>query len=97
MELGRPRLTEHEAFRRFVAYLVWLMVSGRIGLLDGAQRIGRIPWYDAPEVEDLGFLAFLAEEWEGGWGRPQEDIETDMRLLAIELLARLDADDPLPR
>lgn len=96
LELGRPRLTKEQAFRRFVAYLVWLMVSGRIGLLDGAERIERIPWYDAPELDGLGHLAFVADEWGAGWGRTQEELETDTRRLATELLARLDAEDPLP-
>ena len=53
LELGRPRLNEEQAFSRFVAYLAWLMVSGRISVRDGAQRIERIPWYDAPELPGL--------------------------------------------
>jgi hypothetical protein len=95
-ELGRPRLTEDHAFRRYVAYLAWLMVSGRVGVLDAVHRIERVPWYDAPDLDGLGQLAFVAEEWGAGWGRSEADLEADALRLASELLARLDAEDPLP-
>jgi hypothetical protein len=94
-ELGRPRLAEEQALRRSVAYLAWLMVSNRIGVLDGVQRIERLPWYDAPELDGLGQLAFVADEWGAGWGRAPADLEADSLCLASELLAQLDADDPL--
>ncbi len=96
LELGRKRLTEEQAFRRYVGYLAWLMVSGRVGVLDGVQRIERIPWYEAPELDGLGHLAFVADEWGAGWGRPVAELEADSLRLASELLARLDADDPPP-
>jgi hypothetical protein len=96
LELGRERLTGEQAFRRFVAYLAWLMVSRQVSVLDGVQRIERIPWYDAPELDALGHLAFVADEWGAGWGRPVAELEVDALRLASELLAQLDADDPLP-
>lgn len=95
VELGRPRLDEEQAFRRFVAYLAWLVVSRRISARDGAQRIERIPWYDAPELPGLADLAFVDDEWEAGWGRSDAQLEKDALRSASKLLASLDADDPV--
>ena len=94
-ELGRARLSEEQALRRFVAYLAWLMVSGRISVRDGAQRIERIPWYDAPDLPGLSALACVDDEWGAGWGRSDAQLERDSLHAASELLASLDADDPL--
>jgi hypothetical protein len=71
------------------------MVSGRISVRDGAQRIERTPWYDAPDLPGLSELAFVDDEWGAGWGRSDAQLEKDSLRSASELLASVDADDPL--
>lgn len=90
LELGRPQPSHGEAFRMFVAYLAWLIATERVSVLDGTQRIERIPWYDAPELDGLGNLAVIADEWAGGWGRSESALHADAMQAARELLAQLD-------
>jgi hypothetical protein len=95
VELGRPRLTEEQAVRRYVAYLAWLVVSGRIGVLDGCPTLRADPVVRRTGAERSRTAAFVADEWGAGWGRPHAELEADSLRSASELLAQLDADDPL--
>jgi len=62
LELGRPRLTEEQAIRRYVGHLAWLIVSGGISIRDGAQRISlRFNRMDIAADQGLTLFTYAAE------------------------------------
>jgi hypothetical protein len=84
VELGRPVPTRSQARRAYVRYLAWLIDTRRVSAIDGAQRLERTQHW---ELDELGHVSGLVDEWAGGWGRTREEVEREIRRTARALIA----------
>jgi hypothetical protein len=88
-ELERRPPSPDDAALNLVRYVSWQIVSGRVPPIDGARRIERIG-YDTTSTLDLVLeFSALDDEFGGGWGRSQDEVQEAIRSAALSVISDL--------
>lgn len=85
-ELGREVPSALEARWNLVQFFAWQIVTGERSPIEGARRIERIHWWEAPAVDVAADFGALDDEWGAGWGRSNAEVDQAIRDLAQEVL-----------
>lgn len=79
-EQGTPELGVDGRVQVAAQLVAVAVVAHRIGLKEGVRRVsGLVMAARYPDNPDLMGLFGIGDEWEGGWGRSQVELEAEVR------------------